>query len=47
METFKGNKIRILVATDVVARGLHIKDISFVINYDFPKNMDDFVNKFK
>ena len=46
METFKANKTRILVATDVVARGLHIKDISFVINYDFPKNMDDFVSKY-
>lgn len=45
METFKANKTRILVATDVVARGLHIKDISFVINYDFPKNMDDFVHR--
>lgn len=37
--------MRILVATDVVARGLDIKDISFVINYDFPKNMDDYVHR--
>jgi len=37
--------VRILVATDVVARGLDIKDISFVINYDFPKNMDDYVHR--
>ena len=34
-----------MVATDVVARGLDIKDISFVINYDFPKNMDDYVHR--
>jgi superfamily II DNA/RNA helicase len=34
-----------LVATDVVARGLDIKDISFVINYDFPKNIDDYVHR--
>ena len=45
MEHFRGDKVRILVATDVVARGLDIKDISFVINYDFPKNMDDYVHR--
>jgi len=45
MENFRGDRVRILVATDVVARGLDIKDISFVINYDFPKNMDDYVHR--
>lgn len=45
IEQFRGDKVRILVATDVVARGLDIKDISFVINYDFPKNMDDYVHR--
>lgn len=45
MEQFRGDKVRILVATDVVARGLDIKDISFVINYDFPKNIDDYVHR--
>jgi superfamily II DNA/RNA helicase len=36
MEQFKKGKIRILVATDVAARGLDVKDIAVVINFDFP-----------
>ena len=33
---FKSSKIMLLVATDVAARGLDVKDITHVINYDFP-----------
>lgn len=36
MLDFKNNKVRILVATDIVARGIDIEDIGMVINYDVP-----------
>ena len=38
MEDFTLGKIRVLVATDVAARGLHVDDVSLVINYDLPND---------
>jgi len=35
----------ILIATDVASRGLDVKDISIVINFDMPKNIDDYVHR--
>jgi len=37
--------IRILVATDVAARGLHIPDVTHVFNYDLPQNEEDYVHR--
>lgn len=42
---FKDNRIRILVATDVAARGLDIADVSHVINYDLPATYDDYIHR--
>jgi ATP-dependent RNA helicase RhlE len=42
---FKENVIRILVATDVAARGLDIADITHVINFDKPNNYDDYCHR--
>lgn len=42
---FKARKIRILVATDVISRGIDIKDISLVINYDVPRDAEDYVHR--
>ncbi len=42
---FKSNKVNILVATDVAARGLDIPNVSHVINYDEPENFDDYVHR--
>jgi ATP-dependent RNA helicase DeaD len=42
---FKSGKIPILVATDVAARGLDIKNVTHVINYDVPKNPEDYVHR--
>ncbi|OGG47417.1 hypothetical protein A2761_02045 [Candidatus Kaiserbacteria bacterium RIFCSPHIGHO2_01_FULL_51_33] len=42
---FKDNRARVLVATDVAARGLDIPDVSHVINYDIPATYDDYVHR--
>lgn len=42
---FKGNKFHILVATDVASRGLDIKNIEFVVNYDAPKTIEDYIHR--
>src|SRR3989338_11898 len=42
---FKNDHIKILVATDVAARGLDIADVSHVINYDIPATYDDYVHR--
>ncbi len=42
---FKGNKVKILVATDVAARGLDIADVSHVINFDLPATYEDYIHR--
>lgn len=42
---FKDGKISIMVATDVAARGLHISDVTHVINYDLPQDVEDYVHR--
>lgn len=44
MSSFKG-KSTILVATDVASRGLDVKNIKIVINYDFPTNIEDYIHR--
>ena len=41
----KNNQIRILLATDVAARGIDVSDITYVINYDVPGSYDDYVHR--
>ena len=45
LNLFKDNRIQVLVATDVAARGLDIADISHVINYDLPSTYDDYIHR--
>lgn len=45
MDQMKSGKVRYLVATDVAARGLHIEDVSHVINYDLPKEAVYYVHR--
>ena len=45
MHSFKNNHVDVLVATDIVARGIDIDDISMVINYDVPRDPEDYVHR--
>ncbi|MEK7139438.1 MAG: DEAD/DEAH box helicase [Patescibacteria group bacterium] len=45
LQGFKTGKYRILVATDIAARGIDVKDISLVLNYDLPDNPSDYVHR--
>ncbi|MBT4881175.1 MAG: DEAD/DEAH box helicase, partial [Flavobacteriales bacterium] len=42
---FKNKKIRILVATDILSRGIDIKGIELVINYEVPHDAEDYVHR--
>ena len=45
LESFKNQKIQVLVATDVAARGLDIVDVSHVINFQQPNNLDSYIHR--
>lgn len=45
LDLFKQDKINILIATDVAARGLDIPDVTHVINYDIPQNYETYVHR--
>ena len=45
MYEFKAGRVNILVATDIVARGIDIDDIRLVINYDVPHDSEDYVHR--
>lgn len=45
LDAFKRGDAQVLVATDVAARGIHVDDVSHVINYDLPKTFHDYVHR--
>ena len=45
LEDFRNGRIRVLVATDVAARGLHVEAISHVINFTLPQDPEDYVHR--
>lgn len=45
IKDFKNNKFNILISTDVAARGIHIDDISLVINYDVPRDKENYIHR--
>jgi ATP-dependent RNA helicase RhlB len=45
MEQFKEGKVKMLIATDVASRGIHVEDISLVINFDLPQDPENYVHR--
>jgi len=45
LKEFRTGKVPLMIATDVAARGLDVKDIKTVINYDFPAQIEDYVHR--
>ena len=45
LDAFKKGEVRVLVATDIAARGIDVKGIGLVVNYDLPDNPEDYVHR--
>lgn len=45
LEQFREGEIKVLVATDVAGRGIHVDDVSHVINYNLPEDAEDYVHR--
>ncbi|MDR2142344.1 MAG: DEAD/DEAH box helicase [Deltaproteobacteria bacterium] len=45
MEDFKEKRLRIMVATDVASRGIHVDDVSHVYNYDLPQDAENYIHR--
>ena len=45
LDGFINGKFRVLVATDIASRGIDVKDISLVVNFDMPSNSEDYVHR--
>ena len=45
LRLFRSKKVRILVATDVMSRGIDVKEINLVLNYDVPHDAEDYVHR--
>jgi ATP-dependent RNA helicase RhlE len=45
LKNFKSGAVRVLVATDIAARGIDVDGISHVVNYDFPMHSEDYVHR--
>ena len=45
MKAFRDRKVKVLICTDVAARGLDVKDVTHVINYSIPRELDSYVHR--
>jgi len=45
LHDFRTGKMKIMLATDVASRGIHVDDIKYVVNFDMPMNIEDYVHR--
>jgi ATP-dependent RNA helicase RhlE len=45
LHDFKSGGVRVLIATDIAARGIDVKEIGLIVNYDIPENPEDYVHR--
>ena len=45
LERFRSGEVKIVIATDVAARGIHVEDVSVVVNYDLPERAEDYIHR--
>lgn len=45
LNDFKSGDVKILIATDLASRGLDVDDVTHVYNYDFPRNIEEYVHR--
>jgi len=45
LQRFRQRQVKLVVATDIAARGIHVDDLSHVINYELPDNLDSYVHR--
>jgi len=45
LKNFRNGKVNVLVATDVVARGIDVSDVTLVVNYQVPRNFNDYIHR--
>ncbi len=45
LEAFRAGKLRVVIATDVAGRGIHVENLEYVVNYDFPYEAEDYVHR--
>ncbi len=45
LEKFRSGEVKVVIATDVAARGIHVDDVSLVVNYDLPEHPEDYVHR--
>lgn len=45
LRKFKANRVEVLVATDILSRGIDVKDINLVVNYDVPSDGEDYIHR--
>ena len=45
LERFREGREKVVIATDVAARGIHVDDVSIVINYDLPERAEDYIHR--